>query len=128
MKSSDVVLISLLSIGAVAVLFAVAAYLYIRRRRRKREDDEDGTSCAISHSPKLSTLKFSSIDDLIIWKEPICFQFILLLHLMATGIESMKIARLFQALVCNVGKFKSYANNSEPQIIDYEKQWLNNGP
>ncbi|XP_061381658.1 synaptotagmin-7 isoform X2 [Danaus plexippus] len=51
MKSSDVVLISLLSIGAAAVLFAVAAYLYIRRRRRKREDDEDGTSCAIRADP-----------------------------------------------------------------------------
>ncbi|CAH2101824.1 unnamed protein product [Euphydryas editha] len=47
MKARDVVLISLLSVGAAALLFALAAYLYIRRRRRKREDDEDGTSCAI---------------------------------------------------------------------------------
>ncbi|CAH0712949.1 unnamed protein product, partial [Brenthis ino] len=47
MKTRDVVLISLLSVGAAAAVFAVAAYLYIRRRRRKREDDEDGTSCAI---------------------------------------------------------------------------------
>lgn len=49
MKTRDVVLISLLSLGAAAALFAVAAYLYIRRKRRKREDDEDGTSCAIRY-------------------------------------------------------------------------------
>ncbi|XP_046975754.1 synaptotagmin-7 isoform X2 [Vanessa cardui] len=47
MKTRDVVLITLLSVGAAVLLFAVAAYLYINRRRRKREDDEDGTSCAI---------------------------------------------------------------------------------
>ncbi|XP_045770917.1 synaptotagmin-7 isoform X2 [Maniola jurtina] len=47
MKVRDVVLIAILGISTAAVLFALAAYLYIRRRRRKREDEEDGTSCAI---------------------------------------------------------------------------------
>ncbi|CAK1593080.1 unnamed protein product [Parnassius mnemosyne] len=47
MKKRDIVIISILSCAALAVLFSIAAYLYIRRRRRKREDDEDGTSCAI---------------------------------------------------------------------------------
>lgn len=49
MKTRDIVLVSILSCGAIAGLFALAAYLYIRRRRRKREDDEDGTSCAIRY-------------------------------------------------------------------------------
>ncbi|CAH2243396.1 jg5201 [Pararge aegeria aegeria] len=47
MKVRDVVLIAILGVSTAAVLFALAAYLYIRRRRRKREDEEDGTSCAI---------------------------------------------------------------------------------
>ncbi|XP_068622013.1 synaptotagmin-7 [Battus philenor] len=47
MKSRDIALISILTCGALALLFSLAAYLYIRRRRRKREDEEDGTSCAI---------------------------------------------------------------------------------
>ncbi|XP_069357118.1 synaptotagmin-7 isoform X1 [Maniola hyperantus] len=47
MKVHDVVVIAILGISTAAVLFALAAYLYIRRRRRKREDEEDGTSCAI---------------------------------------------------------------------------------
>ncbi|XP_028031616.1 synaptotagmin-7 isoform X3 [Bombyx mandarina] len=47
MKTRDVVLVTVLGCGSIAVLLAVAVYLYIRRRRRKREDDEDGTSCAI---------------------------------------------------------------------------------
>lgn len=50
MKVRDVVLIAILGVSAAAVLFALAAYLYIRRRRRKREDDEDGTSCAIRYT------------------------------------------------------------------------------
>ncbi|XP_026739960.1 synaptotagmin-7 isoform X1 [Trichoplusia ni] len=47
MKGREVVFLVILGCGAAAVLFAVAAYLYIRRRRKKREDEEDGTSCAI---------------------------------------------------------------------------------
>ncbi|XP_053621731.1 synaptotagmin-7 isoform X1 [Plodia interpunctella] len=47
MKTRDIALITILSCGAIAVLFAIGAYLYIRRKRRKREDDEDGTTCAI---------------------------------------------------------------------------------
>ncbi|XP_038219917.1 synaptotagmin-7 isoform X2 [Zerene cesonia] len=47
MKVRDVVLVSILCFGLAAILFAIAAYLYIRSRRRKREDEEEGTSCAI---------------------------------------------------------------------------------
>ncbi|XP_048487864.1 synaptotagmin-7 isoform X1 [Plutella xylostella] len=47
MKKRDIVLVVVLSCGAVAVLLALAAFCLVRRRRRKRDDDEDGTSCAI---------------------------------------------------------------------------------